>query len=125
MSLSPLQGAPDAPRGRNLFSWSLFLCLYSCASSACCFGPFSADGASIVGGPRNAPGQGVSYASLSYAGAMLECLAHSNIGWMPRKHVAVKISMTGLVKMEQSDERDLPVGWHHSDLQGTRAGGDA
>ena len=55
------------------------------------FDPFSAIGASLVGGRWNSPGLGVIYASCTFAGAMLECLAHAGIGRVPRNHVAVDI----------------------------------
>jgi putative toxin-antitoxin system antitoxin component (TIGR02293 family) len=41
------------------------------------FDPFIPVGAALVGGRWNSPGLGVIYASRSYAGAMLECLAHA------------------------------------------------
>jgi RES domain-containing protein len=47
------------------------------------FGPI---GALLVGGRWNSPGLGVIYASRSYAGAMLECLAHAGIGRRPQTH---------------------------------------
>src|SRR5438093_13560356 len=56
------------------------------------FDPFSPVGASLVGGRWNSPGLGVIYATRSYAGAMLECLAHAGIGRMPRTHVAIEIT---------------------------------
>jgi len=43
------------------------------------FDVFSPVGASLVGGRWNSPGLGVIYASRSYAGAMLECLAHAGM----------------------------------------------
>lgn len=89
------------------------------------FDPFSPVGASLVGGRWNSPGQGVIYASLSYAGAMLECLAHAGIGRVPRTHVAVEISVAGVVVIEQHDQSDLPVGWDHADMRVARAFGDA
>lgn len=89
------------------------------------FDPFSPIGASLVGGRWNSPGRSVIYASLSYAGAMLECLAHAGIGRVPRTHVAIEISVDGVVTTERHDERSLPVGWDHADLRVARAFGDA
>jgi len=89
------------------------------------FDAFSPNGASLVGGRWNSPGLGVIYASRSYAGAMLECLAHAGIGRMPRTHVAIEITVAGVVPVERHDESSLPVGWDHADLRVARAFGDA
>lgn len=89
------------------------------------FDPFSPVGASLVGGRWNSPGPGVVYASSSYAGAMLECLAHAGIGRVPRTHVAVEIVIAGAVAVERHDASGLPVGWDHADLRPARAFGDA
>lgn len=89
------------------------------------FDPFSPIGASLVGGRWNSPGLGVIYASRSYAGAMLECLAHAGIGRVPRTHVAVEIAIAGVVTVERHDESSLSVGWDHPDLRLARAFGDA
>jgi RES domain-containing protein len=89
------------------------------------FEPFSAVGASLVGGRWNSPGLGVIYGSLSYAGAMLECLAHAGIGRVPRTHVAVEIAIAEAVTVERREDDNLPAGWDHADLRVARAFGDA
>jgi RES domain-containing protein len=89
------------------------------------FDPFSAVGASLVGGRWNSPGHGVIYASRSFAGAMLECLAHAGIGRLPRTHVAVEITIPGGVATERYGENDPPAGWDRRDLRVSRAFGDA
>lgn len=89
------------------------------------FDPFSAMGASLVGGRWNSPGLGVIYASRSFAGAMLECLAHAGIGRVPKTHVAVEISIPGRVATEHQHEDSLPAGWDHRDQRMARAFGDA
>lgn len=89
------------------------------------FDVFSPVGASLVGGRWNSPGLGVIYASRSYAGAMLECLAHAGIGRVPRTHVAIEIAIAAAVSVEQHGESSLPVGWDHADLHVARAFGDA
>ncbi len=89
------------------------------------FDPFSPVGASLVGGRWNSPGLGVIYASRSYAGAMLECLAHAGIGRVPRPHVAVEIAIAEALAVERHDESNLPAGWDHADLRVARAFGDA
>jgi RES domain-containing protein len=88
------------------------------------FNPFSPVGASLVGGRWNSPGLGVICASRSYAGAMLECLAHAGIGRVPRTHVAIEIAIAETVAVERHDERGLPAGWDHADLHVARAFGD-
>lgn len=89
------------------------------------FDPFSPVGAALVGGRWNSPGVGVIYGSRSYAGAMLECLAHAGIGRVPRTHVAVEIAISEAVAVERHDESSLPAGWDHADLRVARAFGDA
>jgi RES domain-containing protein len=89
------------------------------------FDVFSAVGASLVGGRWNSPGLGVIYASRSYAGAMLECLAHAGIGRVPRSHVAVEIAIAAAASVEHHGESGLPVGWDHADLRVARAFGDS
>ena len=89
------------------------------------FDPFSAAGASLVGGRWNSPGHGVIYASRSFAGAMLECLAHAGIGRVPRTQVVIGISIAGDIAVERQDEDSLPAGWDNRDLRVARAVGDA
>jgi RES domain-containing protein len=89
------------------------------------FDVFSPIGASLVGGRWNWPGLDIMYASRSYAGAMLECLAHAGIGRVPRTHVAVEITVSAALTVERHDESSLPAGWDHADLRVARAIGDA
>lgn len=89
------------------------------------FEPFSAVGASLVGGRWNSPGLGVIYASRTYAGAMLEILAHAGIGRVPRTHVAIEITIAGDVIVERYEESSLPGGWAHPDLRVARSFRDA
>lgn len=89
------------------------------------FDVFSPVGASLVGGRWNSPGLGVIDASRSYAGAMLECLAHAGVGRVPRTHVAIEIAIPAAVSVEQQGESSLPVGWDRADLHVARAFGDA
>ena len=89
------------------------------------FDVFSLVGASLVGGRWNLPGLGVIYASRSYAGVMLEYLAHAGIGRVPRTHVAIEISIAAAVSVEQHGESSLPAGWDHADLRVASAFGDA
>ena len=89
------------------------------------FEVFSPVGASLVGGRWNSPGLGLIYASRSYAGAMLECLAHAGIGRMPRTHVAIEIVIPAAMLVEQHDPSSLPAGWDHADLRVARDFGNA
>ncbi len=89
------------------------------------FDPFSSVGASLVGVRWNSPGLGVICASHSFAGAMLECLAHAGIGRVPRTHVAVRVAIPDAIAVERHDESSLPAAWDHADLRAARAFGDA
>jgi RES domain-containing protein len=89
------------------------------------FDPFSPVGAALIGGRWSSPGNGVTYASRSFAGAMLECLAHAGIGRVPRTHVAVEIAIAEAVGVERHDASGLPAGWERADLRVARAFGDA
>lgn len=88
------------------------------------FDPFSSVGASLVGGRWNSPGHGVIYASRTFAGAMLECLAHAGIGRIPKTHVSIEISIAGSVSIEEHSDDSLPAGWDHRNLGVARAFGD-
>ena len=88
------------------------------------FDPFSGVGASLVGGRWNSPGPSVIYASRSYAGAMLETLAHAGIGRIPKTHVAIEITIAGDVSVEWSMQQGLPDGWEQADQRVARAFGD-
>lgn len=89
------------------------------------FDPFSAISAALVGGRWNSPGIGVIYASQSFAGTMLERLAHAGIGRLPKTQVAVCIHIPAEVVVEHLDESDLPPAWADADQQAARAIGDA
>jgi RES domain-containing protein len=71
------------------------------------------------------PGLGAIYASRSYTGAMLECLAQADIGRVLRTHLAVGIAIAEADAAERHDESSLPAGWDHADLRVARAFGDA
>ena len=89
------------------------------------FEPFNGVGASLVGGRWNSPGLGVIYASRTYAGAMLEILAHAGIGRVPKTHVVIEITIAGDVSVERCEPSRLQAGWDQSDLQVARSFGDA
>src|SRR2546428_13072414 len=71
------------------------------------FDVFSPIGASLVGGRWNSPGLGVIYASRSYAGAMLEGLAHAGIGRMPRTHVAFEMAFAAAVSSRWLEDTSM------------------
>jgi RES domain-containing protein len=63
------------------------------------------DGAATIGGRWNSPGRRVIYAAETYAGAMLEVLANSNIGRLPKHHVWIEILIGEDVSVEVADRR--------------------
>jgi len=62
---------------------------------------FDGAGAASFGGRWNSPGRRVIYAAETYAGAMLEILAHANIGRIPRSHSWIEILIGNGVKTEE------------------------
>lgn len=113
---SPRRTTPKPAQARSWQAWRI-------ADGR--FDPFSALGASLVGGRWNSPGLGVIYASRTFAGAMLECLAHAGIGRVPRTHVALEISIPAEVAIEGSVDDNLPTGWDEPDLRVAREFGNA
>lgn len=86
---------------------------------------FDSTGAALVGGRWNSPGHPVIYASLSYAGAMLELLAHAGTGRVPRNQKAVQIRIPARVSIEKRLLARMPAGWDRDDYIAARALGDA
>jgi RES domain-containing protein len=68
-------------------------------------------GAAMVGGWWNSPGRQVIYGSLSYACAMLEILAHANIGRIPATQGFLVANVPDEVSVERHDASTLPAGW--------------
>ena len=68
-------------------------------------------GAALVGGRWNSPGKPVIYGSLSYSCAMLEILAHANIGRIPTTHRLVIAEVPTDVSIEHYNDSMLPAGW--------------
>jgi RES domain-containing protein len=81
-------------------------------------------GAALVGGRWNSPGKPVIYTSLSYSCAMLEILAHANIGRIPATHRFVVVDVPDGVSVENCDEDNLPAGWDSQNTAPARAFGD-
>lgn len=78
-------------------------------------------GAAIIGGRWNSPGKPVIYGSLSYSCAMLEILAHANIGRIPTTHRFVAAEVPDGVSVEYCDEHNLPIGWDSENSAAARA----
>ncbi|WP_374241845.1 RES family NAD+ phosphorylase [Zoogloea sp.] len=81
-------------------------------------------GAALVGGRWNSPGRPLIYASLSYGGAMLEILAHANIGRVPTTHRYVIADVPTVVPVEQRNASSLPAGWDAESTAAARRFGD-
>jgi len=81
-------------------------------------------GAALLGGRWNSPGRPVIYGSLSYAGAMLEVLAHARLGLLPETHRYVIAEVPGDVPLERHDADSLPAGWDAENSLTARAFGD-
>jgi RES domain-containing protein len=84
---------------------------------------FDGEGASSYGGRWNSPGRRVIYAAETYAGAMLEVLAHTNIGRIPRTQSWIEITIADEVKIEEVREGDVR-GWDAVDHLASRVYGD-
>src|SRR5436189_2805602 len=80
---------------------------------------FDGTGAFLHGARWNSPGRRIIYAADTFAGAMLEILAHTEIGKLPRTHAWISISITAEVSVEQVEPDDLP-GWDSEFSAGAR-----
>jgi RES domain-containing protein len=84
---------------------------------------FDGAGARITGGRWNSPGRPMIYASETFAGALLETLAHSNLGRVPTTHAVVEIRIPENIRIESIGPEDLS-GWNAADERASRAWGD-
>lgn len=84
---------------------------------------FDGGGTMLLGGRWNAPGRRVIYAALTFAGAMLEVLVHTNTGRVPTHHAYVEISIPASVRVERLDITEVP-GWNAPGYTVSRAFGD-
>ena len=64
-----------------------------------------------MGGRWNSPGRPVIYGALSFAGAMLEILVHSNTCRVPATQRCVEVEVPDEVPVESLDVAALPPGW--------------
>ncbi|HTD56240.1 MAG TPA: RES domain-containing protein [Silvibacterium sp.] len=84
---------------------------------------FDGGGARLVGGRWNSPGRTLIYSSETYSGAMLEILAHANLGRLPRTHAYIEIAIPEDIAFERIEARHLPQ-WDSEDQLASRAFGD-
>jgi len=84
---------------------------------------FDGAGAAQFGGRWSSPGRRVIYAALSYAGAMLEILAHTGTGSVPKYQVAIEILIPEPVDIEEATAGDVS-GWDQPNLIASRKYGD-
>ena len=68
-------------------------------------------GPAMMGGRWNKPGQPVIYAAMTYAGAMLEVLVHTNTGKIPPSHRCIIADVPEDVGVLRYTVDDLPEGW--------------
>lgn len=85
---------------------------------------FDGAGARLYGGRWNSPGQAMIYASESYAGALLEVLAHAGLGRVPETHAWIEIVIPEGAAVEEVRAEAVP-GWDAEDQRASRAFGDA
>ena len=81
-------------------------------------------GAAILGGRWNSAGQPVIYASVTYAGAMLEVLAHTNTGKVPPSHRCVTAEVPDELEITRLEIPNLPSGWDDQDSLAAQIVGD-
>lgn len=78
---------------------------------------WDATGAASLGGRWNIFGERVIYASPSYSCAMLEILAHANIGRVPRNQMFVRVDLPGTLRIERFKDGELPNDWDAQDCR--------
>lgn len=84
---------------------------------------FDGTGARLIGGRWNSPGRAIIYAAETFSGALLEVLAHSNLGRVPRTHALVEITIPDKILVETLAPDMLPR-WNAADQRASRAYGD-
>jgi RES domain-containing protein len=80
-------------------------------------------GARIAGARWNSPGRSVIYAAETFAGAMLEILAHGGLNRLPRNHLFIEILIPDSIGVESTPRIDF-ANWDASDQSVTRSFGD-
>lgn len=84
---------------------------------------FDSWGAMLLGGRWNSRGKRVIYAAETYAGALLEQLAHANIGVLPGQQRWVEIDIPDDVVVERVLPEEVP-GWNEPAMVASRKRGD-
>ena len=84
---------------------------------------FDGAGAAEYGARWNSPGRSVIYAASSLSLAMLEQLAHTETGRLPRDHAYIEIAIPDSVSTGRLTSSDV-AGWKTDDLATSRAYGD-
>ncbi len=84
---------------------------------------FDGTGARLAGARWNSPGRPVIYAAETFAGAMLEILAHGNLNRLPRNQLFIEISIPDSIAVENGLAIDFDS-WDASDQSVTRSFGD-
>jgi RES domain-containing protein len=84
---------------------------------------FDGTGAFLHGARWNSPGRRIIYAAGTFAGAMLEILAHTGIGELPHTHAWISIDIPSEVSFEQLMPDDLS-GWDLNHSPEARQFGD-
>jgi RES domain-containing protein len=84
---------------------------------------FDGTGAALHGGRWNSPGRRVIYGAETYAGAMLEALAHANIGRLPKTQVWIEILIGKSVRIEEVVDVEVP-NWQSANQRASRNYGD-
>lgn len=88
------------------------------------FPVYSGEGAARFGARWNSVSRAVIYAASSYSGAVLEVLAHSQSGDVPKHQALVEITIPPSVATETLLPEKLP-GWNSDNMAIARAFGDA
>jgi RES domain-containing protein len=81
-------------------------------------------GAALIGGRWNSPGRQVIYGATNFASAMLEVLAHANIGRLPKSQVFVVATVPNNLTIERVESASLPSGWDSDNCLVARRFGD-
>src|SRR6266851_1530220 len=85
---------------------------------------FDGTGAFLSGARWNSPGRRIIYAAETFAGALLEMLAHTRTGRAPRTQAWIEISIPPGVSIERVEPGDLR-GWDSEDSLQARQFGDS
>ncbi len=80
-------------------------------------------GAALVGGRWNSKGHRIVYGGLSFAGALLEQLAHAGIGRLPRDQRWIEMRIPAGARIDEITPEDVP-GWWEADSDAALAAGD-